>query len=483
MHPSGKNPLSRRGFLVGGALGLTAGAGAAVWGSKRLAETWRRLEVGGFSGQPAEVAQPTNGMPGRYPGKVVEVRHPRAVSHDNVIDRSAVSGMVDHGMATLTGCDPRDVKASWGRFFEKDDVVGIKVNPVGRKPLPGEDGRVAHAVGVISSHELLVKVVRCLQELGLPAKNIIVFERYASEFCEAGYADLIQSELPGVRWYAASVGYSPTQLDLSGIDDHRGRVSAEVLRHVVGYDPDVFVSMGFCQPEHSPRDDRRFRSHLSTVVTRLCSKIITLPVLKDHRSAGVTLSLKNMSHGMNNNVARSHTGGPAHTMGAGSDRVTGPNQCNTFIPTAVAQPELRAKATLHILDGLIGTYEGGPGSWNKTWATWRHQGIFFATDPVALDHVGWDVVDAKRVAEGWAPVGRMGLVYQTPGATVASGLAPLGSTGLDAANLAAAAINLHGGRDTEVFNLRQPDHIVLAGLLGLGRFPRDEIQHQVVQLG
>ena len=35
----------------------------------------------------------------------------------------------------------------------------------------------------------------------------------------------------------------------------------------------------------------------------MVDKIVTLPVLKDHRSAGVTLSLKNMSHGMNNNVS------------------------------------------------------------------------------------------------------------------------------------------------------------------------------------
>ena len=80
-----------------------------------------------------------------------------------------------------------------------------------------------------------------------------------------------------------------------------------------------------------------------------------------------------MSHGMNNNVCRSHLSG-IYRLGGGT---SGPNQCNTFIPTAVAQPILRQKATLHIMDGLIGVYEGGPGSWNRTWGTWHCNSLFF----------------------------------------------------------------------------------------------------------
>ena len=66
--------------------------------------------------------------------------------------------------------------------------------------------------------------------------------------------------------------------------------------------------------------------------------------------------------------------------GAAPGRLMGPNQCNTFIPQAASQTVLRQKATLHILDGLIGVYEGGPGNWNPTWGTWARQSLFFATD-------------------------------------------------------------------------------------------------------
>jgi hypothetical protein len=483
-HTNGRFGITRRGFMLGAAGGVAAGAAATWFGDHHLIPVLRQLSRTSFSGHPAEDPRPQYAMPGRYPGRVIEVRHRGAVGANHAIHPAVVADMIDAGMAALTGTDPRDVRAAWGRFFSKDDVVGIKVNPVGRKPKPNEPGRVANAVGSISSPAVLVKVVGCLRELGLPPGNIIVYERYANEFCDAGYADVVERELPrGVRWYASSAGYSNDQLDITGFDPGADRGPVEMARHVAGYDPDVFTTMGFCMPEHSPRDDRRFRSHLSAIVTRMVSKIISLPVLKDHRSAGVTLALKNMSHGMNNNVARSHLSGIAHGFGPLTARVSGPNQCNTFIPQAVSQHALRQKATLHILDGLIGVYEGGPGCWNKTWGTWHHKGVFFATDPVALDHVGWDVIDSQRVRMGFEPVERTGWINHTPQVQVSSYLATLAAAGTpQAAALAAAGQTMEGGRASEAFNLRQPEHVILAGELGLGNFPRDQICHQVIKM-
>lgn len=480
----GRFGITRRGFLLGAAAGLGAGVPLSWLAARR----WPLLVPSPLAlspeastlraGLPAGTA-----MPGRMPGRVIEVRHRDAVSADNVVHVPTVDALVDRGMAELTGYEPGDTANAWRTFFERDDVVGIKVNPVGRKPLPGESGRHPRAVGSISSPALVVKIVRSLMQIGLPAKNIIVFERYANEFCEAGYKDLVERELPrGVRWLTAAASYSGQQLDIRGFDADCAPLSAEVERHVVGYDPDVFTTMGFCSRNHSVRDERRFRSHLSLVVSRLVSKMITLPVLKDHRSAGVTLALKNMSHGMNNNVARSHLSGIAHGFGSAA-KVLNPNQCNTFIPQAVSQQRLRDRATLHILDGLIGVYEGGPGCWNRTWGTWRHKGVFFATDPVALDHVCWDILDARRAREGWPPVERMGWLHQADYAQAASTAAPLAAgSPLEALLLQAATANRMEGRGTEVFNVRQPDHVMLAGELGLGVFERDRISYRRVTL-
>jgi hypothetical protein len=377
---------------------------------------------------------------------------------------------MERGMMALTRLG--DVAEAWRRFFERGDIVGIKVNPVGRRPLPGEGGRVAGAAPSISSPEVVLETVRALHEYcAIPKRNLIVFERYADEFRDAGYERMMQTrELEECRWYASSFRYDNAQLRIDGQDPRQLRDP-----HVVGYDPDVFVSMGFAAPEHDARDDRRHRSHLSMIVTRMVNKLITIPCLKDHKSAGVTLALKNMSHGLCNNVARSHVSGIYRRSGA----LSGPNQCNTFIPTAVNQQPLREKAVLHILDGLVGVYEGGPGSWNRTWGTWPHRAIFFATDPVALDHVGWDLIDAKRAELGWVPVGHMGLVQGAAGLRLpAERVVQLATSPPPAAAAILAEHQARVGRISEPFDRRQPEHIALAGLLGLGTFGGERFEHR-----
>jgi uncharacterized protein (DUF362 family) len=174
------------------------------------------------------------------------------------------------------------------------------------------------------------------------------------------------------------------------------------------------------------------------VVSRLVNKIVNLPVLKDHGSAGVTLAMKNMSHGFFNNVCRSHIPRVQH-----DDAVSGPNQCNTFIPTVLTHPLVRQKVVLHIMDGLIGVWQGGPDC-RKDWA-WAEKSLFFATDPVAMDRIGWHRVDAKRVEKGLPVVAKSGLQFGN------------GS-----------------------FDRRQPEHIILAGTIGLGQFK--QVDHRRIDV-
>jgi hypothetical protein len=414
--------------LLGAGAGLAAGVPLAWYGLDFL-------ERPRFRGRTAEVARPEFAMPGPFPGRVIEVNHPDSVRPDSTINAAAVPAMMGRGMCALTGTDhPTE---AWRRLFQRGDVVGIKVSPVGRR----QPGRTA-AVGCISSPPVLMEVIRSLRAVGIPGRDIIVFERYADEFREAGYEAVLRERgMEDVRWHAAGVRYNNRQVAIDGHDDPGGRD-----RNVVGYDPDVFVTMGFSHPDHDQRDDRRLRSHMSMVLSRMVNKVITLPTLKDHGASGITGALKDLSHGMNNNVARSHLIGLHRRDG----ERTGPNQCNTFIPTAASQTLTRQKATLHILDGLIGVYQGGPGMSNPTWATWPCRSLFFATDPVALDMVAWDTIDTKRVQQGWLPVARM-------------------------------ERQVGEGRDTEVFDRRQPEHILLAGILGLGNWRPEDIEHRRVQ--
>lgn len=344
------------------------------------------------------------GMPGPYRGRVVEVRDPKSV-RDGVPDPEAVRVMMRRGMAALTGID--DPVEAWRSMFEPGDVVGVKVNPVGQ-PL------------AISNYATVHAVVEGLASAGVKPRDVVVFDRYRDQFVSAGY----EKNLPaGCRWGAAVDTYDEAQLDIAD------------------YDPDEFVALDIVHARprvHDPKDERTRRSHLAKIVTRTVNKLVCIPVLKDHGSGGVTLALKNMSHGFVNNVSRSH--GSSDT-----------NTCNLFIPAVVSHPMISSKAVLQVLDGLNAVFQGGPAASKKDWV-WPYGALFFATDPVALDRVGWEIVDAKRVEKGLPPVAETGRAGKNP-------------------------------LKTEAFDYRQPQHIAGAGALGLGEYDRSKIEHRVVRIG
>jgi uncharacterized protein DUF362 len=379
----------RRRFLIG----------SAAWAATTVGLPTKASAPTRASAAPQARPDPLL-MPGPFRGRVVEVAHPGSVV-DGRVNRDAVRDMVHRGLLDLTG--EKEAASAWRRFFVKGDVVGIKVNPVGNP----------HA---ISNPAVVLEIIDGLRQAGLPAADILVFDRYRDQFIEAGYRDILP---PGVRWDAAARAYDGVQLGIEG------------------YDPDVFLDLplvgrGF----QDPNDPRARRSHVALIVTKKVNKIINVPVLKDHGTGGVTLALKNMSHGMVNNVCRSHS--------EGSRRHPAPalNACGQFIPAVVSLPAIRSKVVLHILDGLKAVYEGGPSADPRY--VWEQKTLSFATDPVAMDRIGWEVIDAKRQEMGLPPVGE----------------------------------SKWQGRC-----FRQPEHIFFAGALGLGEADREQIDLRRLALG
>jgi hypothetical protein len=291
-------------------------------------------------------------MPGPFPGRVIAVEHPGSIA-SGVYQGEPIRQMMEKGMTSLTGA-PGWTEA-WRSFFEKGDVVGIKVCPVGGARL-SSDATVLH------------NIIDGLKEAGVPARDVIVFNRYRQETYSAGIDKWVPA---GVRMEFASEAYNNVQLDIEG------------------YDPDHFMEMALIKPGENMNDPRYRRSYVCRVVTRMVNKFINLPVLKHHQSAGVTIALKNMSHGLVNNVNRSHL---TPTM----------NACGVFIPSVVSVPVIREKAVLHICDGVKASYHGGPGG--RPQYMWEHKTMYFATDPVALDKTGLKVIDAKRAEVGMASI-------------------------------------------------------------------------------
>jgi hypothetical protein len=354
--------------------------------------------------------------PGLYPGQVVEARNPR-MCHGGVRDAGAVKATLDRGIKELTGAT--DAVEGWKHFFDPGDVVGIKVVPNGQPD--------AH-----SSFEIVLEVIEKLKAVGVKTSDIFVYDRYRGEFMEAGYHKILPA---GIRWGGLDPDGNQFTLDFPSFRNDP----------IAGFDHDTFVWMDLIDYGADPKDDRKYRSHLGKLVTKTLNKIVAIPVLKDHGSAGVTGALKNMSHGTVNNVNRSH-----------STPFT--NVCNQFIPQMASHPIIRQKFVLQIMDGIRGVYQGGPFSRQGGKWTWENNSIFFATDPVALDHVEWDIVDAQRLKQNLPPVAAAG----------GKAIDPL---------------------KTEGFDVRQPQHIALAGALGLGYFDykspkgrRFSIQHRIVNV-
>jgi uncharacterized protein (DUF362 family) len=383
--------LQRRQFLA-------AAAAAPILGSGFIAARARSAKE-----LKLDPRSESLGLPGPFPGRVIEVRKPR-MSQNRKKDRSAIQATLDRALTALTGAD--DATSVWRAFFEPGDVVGIKMNPVGR-PFAN------------SSSELMLAVIDGLKSAGVKAKDMIVFERYRDEFLEAKMDAAVPAD---IAWTGLGVAYNAHQIDIKGDDLKTGN-----LERVTGYDPDQFMSMELVGQGEDPKDDRTRRSHFGLLVTRRVNKLVLLPVLKDHGSAGITGALKNMSHGLVNNVCRSHS-------------TPDSNVCNQFIPQVVSHPVIRKKCVLQIMDGIIGVYQGGPAGGNLDW-TWENNALLVATDPVAMDHIAWRLVDAKRKEKGLPPVGAVGKLGQDAG--------------------------------REGFDIRQPQHIRLASSLGLGLFEFD----------
>ena len=103
-------------------------------------------------------------------------------------------------------------------------------------------------------------MIEGLKSAGVKARDITVFERYHEEFSQRRYPENLPD---GVAWECSSVRYDDKQLEIDG------QISGEPgVSRVAGYDPDVYRELAFCDPvNHDSGDDRRFRSHLSQIIT------------------------------------------------------------------------------------------------------------------------------------------------------------------------------------------------------------------------
>lgn len=293
-------------------------------------------------------------MPGKLPGKVVQVYHDRCIAK-NIINTTVASEMVKAGMLNLTSA--KDISDAWRMFVSPKDVIGLKVNPVAGATLS-------------TSIELTHVIIQQLEAAGIPKKNIIIWDRREFELHEVGFTE---KNFPGIK----IIGTERKDKKGSFVDEKGKLYSEEMIDKDWYYWADVEEKYDAETLPYMINEGKY--SYYSKIVTQQVDKIINIPILKN-AGPTVTLCLKNLAYGAVSNTGRLHKQLWAETCAE-----------------VCAFPPLRDKVVLNIVDGIKGCYDGGPGA-NPEFFT-EYKTVLVGTDPVAVDRVGYEIVLNKRLAE------------------------------------------------------------------------------------
>lgn len=276
--------------------------------------------------------------------RVVEVFAPGIVDGNQRPDEQRLARMVDQGVKELTGKSELD--AAWKQFVKPDDVVGIKINSWG--------GRL-----ISSKRSILRAVADGLQAAGVPANRIIVWDQYQNNLDTYVRRQGLERTAGGIRFEACSPPITKEQSREAG------------------------PFPGFAtEPVRFPWGEVR----VAELVANELTAIINLGVLKDHITAGVSGTLKCISHAVVDRPWNCHD-----------------NFCDPFIADIVNIPTVRDKLRLHILDAVLGVAVGGPQLQSLDRLLMKER-LLFSTDPVALDRIGYEWVAKARLEKGFSPM-------------------------------------------------------------------------------
>ncbi len=247
--------------------------------------------------------------------RVVQAHH-SGVWADKSLVPNALRQMLDASITGLTGL--KDAREGWKALFKPNERIAIKVN--------------AFSNSIIFTHvPLVTAVTQSLQEAGIPAEQIYVYDLTTSELQTAGFA--INKDGPGVRCYGSDNDYAaPFQNVLNS------------------------------------------RILLSNIL-KGCDALINIPVLKSHMMAGISFAMKN-HYGSYQNPAILHSGSM------------------TEVAALNALPEIKDRTRLIIGDALAAnlTYANSWPYWKEDWVG---DSIYMSFDPAAHDTMGLKLLTSE----------------------------------------------------------------------------------------
>ena len=364
-----KKGMPRRDFLA------AAGAAAAIGllprrGGAQQAPPARPDPLRVQSNIQSALVQPKKpwSMPGPFPGIVAEVRHPGGLQGLQPV-AGAARRMLAAGLCALTGDkDPRD---AWRRFVSPGERVGIKFNPVGHK-----------VSGV--TWDVIQAVVEGLESAGIPRRDMLVWHRFNDEHAQTYVPEKAH---PGVEAYL---------LNWFIVKDGKNTPGG-----FERWDEGVFYEADVSLPDEQNYLEEMFhggtRSYFPRILTRNgaeggVDKVINIPSFKHHGVPFITMAMKNLAFGVTTNCPRGHF------------------FIERFIAEVCAFPPVRDKVVLNVMDGLRGQYDRGPVPAPQF--VWPLGRLYVASDPVALDSVGFETLLAKQVAAGRLPAEKADAVRQ-----------------------------------------------------------------------
>ena len=146
--------LSRRNFLKHMALGV-AGAGIGINGFRN----------------PQAAFGADESLPFFDKSRIIAVKR-SGIMKDGKPDPKIIQNMMNEGMFALTG--KKTTAEAWRTFFTPEDVVGIKVNPIG-------------GVKLSTRPEVVNAIVLGLIAAGVKENNIIIWDRFSYHLITAGF--------------------------------------------------------------------------------------------------------------------------------------------------------------------------------------------------------------------------------------------------------------------------------------------------------
>jgi hypothetical protein len=357
---SDRFPVDRREFIKLGA--CSAAAGRLVLGGFAFGEQTPLPQVETNIGDFMKVPKTRFSLPGPFPGKVVKITDTRSLVEDK-FDAKVIAEMLKKGITSLTG---KDMKGSFGLFFDKRDVIGLKVNPVGA-PL-------------INTHlEVIDAVIAWLTGNGVPPSNIVIWDRFDYMLKDAG---ITPQRFPGVGIEG-----------LQTMDERGNNWRDKDGNHlsVNNFDKNVFyyAKGALWQSDRNQKNEDGYLnqhvfngeySYFGKLLTQKLTKIVNLAAYKNTGQM-ISMATKNIGYGSLCNTGRLHA-----SMAL---------KLNTEVHAA---PVIRDKLVLNITDGLRGQYDGGPDK-NAQFVYPNHS-LYFATDPFALDMTCHNELKEKRRAAG-----------------------------------------------------------------------------------